>query len=126
MIPKISTSFGRYSEGDLAEKAQHIINSITGNAAYPTPAPTLATVQTALDLFNTALANQGTMGKQGTLIKNQRRAELEQLLNTLALYVQTQGGSDMVVLQSSGYDLQKGRGAPIGILPKPTNFKIVP
>lgn len=126
MIAKIATGFGRYTDSELAEKAQHIVNSLTGNAAYPTPAPTLATVQSAVDLFTTALANQASMGKQGTLIKNQRRQELEQLLNTLALYVQTQGGSDMVTLQSSGYDLQKGKGTPIGILPKPSNVKVEP
>ncbi len=126
MAIKIATNFSRYTDNSLAEKAQHIVNSLTGNTAYPTPEPTLATVQTAIDSFTTALANQANMGKQGTLVKNQQRDALEQLLNQLGLYVQTQGGNDAVTLQSSGYDLQKGKGAPIGILPKPSDLKIVP
>lgn len=125
MIAKIATSFSRYTDSGIAEKAQHIINSMTTNAHYPTPAPSLESVQAAVDSFTDSLANMGT-GRQATLIKNQLREALEELLYTLALYVQTTGGSDTVVLQSSGYDLQKGRGAPIGILPKPSNFKIVP
>src|SRR3954453_20521100 len=115
---KIATGFARYTDNNLAEKAQHIVNSLTGNAAYPAPNPELPDVQAAIDLFTTALANQANTGKQGTLVKNQRRDVLEQLLSDLALYVQTLGGNDAVKLQSSGYDLQKGKGAPIGILPK--------
>ena len=126
MLAKIATGFGRYTDGDLAEKAQHIINSMQNNPSYPAPVPVLTSVQELLDSYNDALADLGKTGKQGTLIKNQLRESLEDLLDTLALYVQSTGGSDIVILQSSGYDLQKGRGAPIGILPKPENFKIEP
>ncbi len=126
MNPKISTSFGKYADADLATKAQHIVTSLTGNAAYPTPVPALTAVQTATDNFTTALANMGDGGKQTTLIKNQARQTLEQLLNQLALYVQMQGGSNAITLQSSGYDLQKGHTTPVGILSKPGNVKIVP
>jgi hypothetical protein len=126
MIAKVATSFGRYSDGGLAEKAQHIINSMDGNAAYPTPVPAITDIQSLVDSYVTALANLGNTGKQGTLIKDQFRESLEELLNTLALYVQTIGGSDILVLQSSGYDLQKGKGAPVGILPKPSNFRTEP
>jgi hypothetical protein len=126
MIAKIATSFSSYTDSGIAEKAQHIVNSLTGNVAYPAPVPALTDVQTAITSFTESLANLGTNGKQGTLLKNQLRDTLQQLLNSLALYVQATGGSDIVVLQGSGYDLQKGKGSPIGILPKPSNFKVVP
>jgi len=126
MIAKVATSFGRYSDGSLAEKAQHIINSMDGNAAYPTPVPAITDIQSLVDSYVTALANLGNTGKQGTLIKDQFRESLEELLNTLALYVQATGGSNIVTLQSSGYDLQKGKSGPIGVLAKPTNFGIEP
>ena len=126
MIAKVATSFGRYSDGGLAEKAQHIINSMDGNAAYPTPVPAITDIQSLVDSYVTALANLGNTGKQGTLIKDQFRESLEELLNTLALYVQATGGSNIATLQSSGYDLQKGKGGPIGVLAKPANIKVVP
>src|SRR5689334_2230433 len=126
MIAKVATSFGRYSDGGLAEKAQHIINSMDGNAAYPTPVPAITDIQSLVDSYVTALANLGNTGKQGTLIKDQFRESLEELLNTLALYVQATGGSNIATLQSSGYDLQKGKSGPIGVLAKPTNFGIEP
>ena len=36
---EISISFSRYSDANLETKAQHIVASLTGNAAYPTPTP---------------------------------------------------------------------------------------
>ena len=126
MIAKIATNFARYRDGDLADKAQHILNCMNDNAAYPTPVPDLTDVQLLVTQYTTALANLGNTGKQGTLIKDQFRESLEELLNTLALYVQSTGGSNIVVLQSSGYDLQKGKGGPIGVLAKPANIKVVP
>ena len=126
MIAKIATGFSSYTDSGIAEKAQHIVNSMSANPAYPAPVPALTDVQTVIASFTTALANLGTTGKQGTLLKDQLRDTLQQLLNSLALYVQATGGNDIVVLQGSGYDLQKGKGSPIGILPKPANFKVVP
>jgi len=126
MIPKLRTNFSRYTDSGVAEKTQRIIDSMNDNPNYPAPVPALTDVQSLVDSYNNALANLGRTGQQGTLIKNQLRDSLEELLRTLALYVQVQGGSNLAILQSSGYDLQKGRGGPIGILPKPSDFKVIP
>ncbi|MGN6618723.1 MAG: fibronectin type III domain-containing protein [Ilyomonas sp.] len=126
MIPKVATGFGSYKDDSFLQKSQHIDLSMTGNLAYATPDPPLEDIRTAIQNFSDALAAMESNGKEGTLLKNQRRLELEELLETLALYVQKTGGNDMVVLQSSGFTLQKGRGGPIGILSKPADFKVEP
>src|SRR3954447_5644908 len=111
MIPKLRINFRRYRDGGLAEKAQRIIDSMNDTPNSPAPVPALTDVQSLVDSYNNALANLGKTGQQGTLIKNQLREALEELLRTLALYVQVQGGNNRAILQSSGYDLQKGRVA---------------
>lgn len=85
---KVATSFSRYSDSELEQKAQHVLTNLTNNASYASPTPALADVQAALTAFTTALANQPNQGKQGTIVKNQKRELLEDMLAQLALYVQ--------------------------------------
>ncbi len=48
---------------------------------------------------------------------------LAEKLKLLGLYVQANCNNNEVVALSSGYDIQKAR-KPVGILAKPTNFKV--
>src|SRR3954470_7262073 len=126
MIPKLRTNFSRYTDSGVAEKTQRIIDSMNDNPNYPAPVPALTDVQSLVDSYISALANLGKTGRQGTIIKNQLRESLEELLRTLALYVQVVGGNNLAILESSGYSLQTGKGGPIGILPKPSDFQVNP
>ncbi|MFL6527163.1 MAG: hypothetical protein ACJ8IQ_03610 [Chthoniobacterales bacterium] len=49
MQNKLNRGFSQIREDELDQKAQVIIASLTGNAAFPTPTPTLANVQAKLD-----------------------------------------------------------------------------
>lgn len=118
---KVITSFQRYKDTDLNQKAQHIVDSLTGNAQFPTPIPSLTDLQTAITAYATALAKAVDGSKQDTVIKNQARDTVETLLSKLALYVQLNGNDDPAIILSSGFDISKPR-TPIGVLPKPTGF----
>jgi hypothetical protein len=120
MIIKPSISFVQ-KDGDaqLLTDTQTILTAMTGNPAYPSPNPTLATVTTGMNDFATALANAANAGTAATVIKNQKRAALEALLRELATYVHAACQGNLAVLISSGYPIQKPVRTPVGVLPAP-------
>lgn len=120
---KIVTGFLRLPQTKLLQKAQMILQCMTGNANFPTPTPDLATLQDAINAFSAALANP--LSKVNTALKNQLRAVLIALLNQLALYVQMNCNNDETIAMSSGYSLNKSK-QPVGVLAKASNFKAVP
>src|SRR5450631_2930200 len=118
MIVKPSIQFlNTDSDALLITDVQTILTSLTGNASYPTPDPTLAAVTTALNDFTTALANAADGGITLTSIKNDKRADLAALLRDLATYVQVTCNGDFTVFLSSGFPIQKLQLNPIGVLP---------
>lgn len=122
-IVKVIVSFSRLRDDDLDTKSQVIINSLTGNVDFPNPVPSLAEVTASRNAYVAALTANETGGKQETLRKNLARKDLEKLLGLLGLYVQANCKDSELIALSSGFEIQKSR-APIGILAKPSNFKI--
>lgn len=120
---KVIVGFSALREDDVDTKAASIIKSMTGNANYPTPTPTLTVVQAALGAYETALAAASTGNPEKTAIKDQKRKDLEVLLKQLGTYVQLNCKNDLGILLSSGFDAAKP-ATPVGILPKPENFKV--
>ena len=120
---KVVTSFSRFPQTKLLQKAQMILQCMTGNVNFPTPTPDLTSLGTAIGDFSQALANP--ISKANTALKNQLRAVLIALLNQLALYVQMNCNNDETVALSSGYTLSKTK-QPFGVLAKASNFKALP
>lgn len=120
MVVKAAIGF-LSTDGDnqLVGDVQGAIDGLTGNAHFPTPAPTLASVSTALAAFTAALAQAVNGGKEMTVAKNARRAELASLMRQLASYVTLTSDGDMEKLLSSGFPYQKPVQTPVGILPAP-------
>jgi len=96
---------------------------MTGNAYYPSPVPTLATIATAQAAFAAAV-NALDRSKPSTVRRNQTRLTLVQQLRELALYVQQASGGDPEKLLSSGYPMQRKRGVPPAELHAPTNLRV--
>jgi hypothetical protein len=125
MIVKPSISFlTTDSDPLLVTDTQTILTSLTGNASYPTPSPTLAAVTTALTDFITALADAARGGTALTAIKTSKRTVLVAILRDLATYVQVTCNGDLTVLLTSGFPIQKPQRNRIGVLPAPGNLKV--
>jgi hypothetical protein len=122
---KIIIDFSRVSDADLDQKAEAIIASLTGNANFTSPTPTLAVVTAATDAYKKALSKALIGTENDTRAKNQKRDALVALLQQLGYYVQMNGKNDPVVLGSSGFDLQKTRSRA-GVLEKPENLRVTP
>ncbi|MBB2145388.1 hypothetical protein GM921_07830 [Pedobacter sp. LMG 31464] len=119
--PKIVTSFSRYSDTELSNKAKFIINSMTANAYFATPVPSLGEITAADNDYTAALSDAENGGKSEIAVKNEAREQLEALLIKLFHYVLIYGNDNEVILLSSGFSLSKAVN-PVGILPKPTGF----
>jgi hypothetical protein len=103
MTTKVSLGFTRLSDNDLDNFAQSVIDSMTGNASYPTPPVTMTALQAAKDDLSAKLARAKTGGPPDTAAKNASRDTLENLLRQDAMYVQMMCANDMSVLLSSGF-----------------------
>jgi len=122
---KVATAFLlRFKDDDLSAAIALILNAMTGNAAYPSPVPTLATLAASGSAFTAAVqANDGGTGAVAR--RDQARAGVVEVVRQLAPYVQHASEGDRVTLLTSGFPLQRLRGGggaqPIAA---PTGVKI--
>jgi hypothetical protein len=122
-VAKVALTFiSRSSDKDLVVATSRIVNGMTGNLSYPTPAPTLVAVAAARDALLAAI-NVANGSKLTIASRRQLRPALEGLLRQLAQYVQTASNGDPLVLTGSGFPLHRGR-QPVGVLPAPTNLRL--
>lgn len=120
MVVKAAISFlNTDPDAQLIVDVQSPITGLTGNASFPTPAPTLTVVSTALAAFQAALADAANGGTELTAIKNGKRAELVSLMRQLASYVTVTAAGDLTKLLSSGFPYQKPVRNKVGLLPAP-------
>jgi hypothetical protein len=124
MIVKPTVSFlNRETDSQLIFSVRVIISSLTGNADYPAPSPSLPVMQAAADDFQSAIAAAADGGKALTSQKNQKRKALVVLVRALACYVQATCNGDYTVLLRSGFPAHKSR-APIGTLTAPSKLRV--
>jgi len=100
---RVSLLFARVPDAELDNFAQGIINSMTANAAYPSPPVTMAALQAAINDFTNKIAAAQTGGPPDTAAKYNSRQSLLGLLRQLASYVQINCNNDMATLLSSSF-----------------------
>ena len=107
----------------LVNDGSKIVVSMTGNAFYPSPLPTLVQIGTAHDAFAAAV-NALDRSKASVVRRNQTRLALVLLLRELALYVQQASGGDPAKLLSSGFPMQRKRGVSPAELQAPKSLRV--
>jgi hypothetical protein len=93
----------RLSGSQLAVFAAHILLSMTGNANFITPFPTLVLLQTAINNLNAALNAQQKGNKLSTQKVKDARYQLQRLLRAMAAYVEFTSNDVVAVALSSGF-----------------------
>ena len=119
------TWLNRVSSAELQTNTFSILKMLADNSAiYPAPAPTLATLQAALDNFirKDALAADG--GKSATAAKKNARSLLTDLLRQLACYVSVACQGNRTNLLLSGFPTHKQMREPVGQLTKPEELQV--
>jgi len=114
MKTKVKLGLKDLNVPELITYANHAVSKMTGNAFFPTPAPTLAKVATAtINLSNAYNAALGA-GPAQTAVVNQTRELLELLLTSLGGYVESIAndpanaipGAEAIIL-SSGFEVKQ-------------------
>jgi len=122
-MKRVNLGFSRYADAPMLLISQVILAALTGNSFFPTPTPSLALVQTAIDAYAAALALAVEGGKANVAVKKARRKELMAILVQLGNYVILTANSNEEALASSGYPLPKPR-TPLPPISKPQIIKL--
>lgn len=108
---------------EVVERGRAHVVALTGNLTFPTPVPALALITAACDALEAAeIAVTNNGGRQDTLLRNQRLAELKELLKELAGYVQAVSGGSPEKIASAAFTTRK-LPKPAGVLPAPGNLR---
>ena len=107
LLPLVSRFYTRYSVSLLITFLRNVITMITGNAAYPTPSPTLAGVTTAVDDLETKATAALNGGRIETAAKRSAQITVLALARQLGNYVESHCGGSVETLLSSGFDAQR-------------------
>lgn len=122
-ITLLKRALTRLNAAQLIERARAHVAALTGNALFPDPRPTLASIEdaiAALVIADAVVLNNG--GRKDYLARDQRMRELHNLLVLLAAYVQVQSSGDPEAILSTGFPLRK-RPEPAGPLPAPSDLR---
>src|SRR5690242_13936318 len=106
-IRRVVKSFKRLSDSNLLTFGQNVTASMAAAvASFPTPVPSLESINTELSKYEELLQTSATRDKVQVQLKNISKFALLQMLSQLADYVNTTT-SDSAVLASSGFELNK-------------------
>ena len=109
----------------LVEKGRNHVTMLTGNLAFPTPTPTLASITAAcnaLDVANQAFDfNRGKVEKQ---TRDTAFTALKDLIRELGGYVQANCNGDKDLILSTGFDTRRPND-PVGPLNAPQNLRVL-
>ncbi len=108
----------------VIEKAKLIQNSMTGNATFPTPIPTLIALTAFIDALALAYENALNGGKVQKALMRIALADLLLALKTMSGYIQGVSTGDETRILSTGFDVKRPR-TPVGILLSPANLRSV-
>ncbi len=100
---RVSLTFVTLADGDLAPFAGGVIAGLTGNVNFPDPFVSPGDMTAALGKYAAALVAAEKGGVDKTLLKNDAKQELLDVLQMNASYVQGNAATDLTVLVSSGY-----------------------
>ncbi len=84
-MKRILFSFRRYADGVMLLFSKTVVLNLTGNTFYSSTSPSLATVQSSINAYETSLTAAKEGGKGNIAAKNARKQELVEVLVELAL-----------------------------------------
>jgi hypothetical protein len=117
MKSKITFSFNQGSDASLAKLTRDIVSNLKNNARFPNVTDAVAGIEKALNEYDVALANAAGRDKTMVSIKNDKKAELRELLASLAIDLTQISKGDRSMLLSSGFDVSKERDNPRKVPP---------
>jgi hypothetical protein len=106
-IKKISTSFTRDTDANLAKSAGYKVSCLTGNKHFTDPVPNLETLGLQVVKYEADLVAAKGKDRIAVATKNASRKLLEQMLKEMGLYVMYISKGDEEILASTGFTVNK-------------------
>ncbi|WP_216847263.1 hypothetical protein [Pedobacter boryungensis] len=122
-IAKLIIDYSKLSDANLNQRAQNVLDALTGNANFPITTPTLMAFNKTLSTYNTHLAKAANGDRELIALKNQTKLALTLAMRQLALDISTQANGDKAKLLSSGFDMGS-TGEASAPLENPREFTI--
>ncbi|MEP7233396.1 MAG: fibronectin type III domain-containing protein [Ginsengibacter sp.] len=114
--------FNSWPDKKLAAESKQVALSMTGNAAFPNPEPSMPIFSAGVDAFIDQLGKAGSRDATAIAAKNTKRFELVQLCNSLVNSVASTANGNREMLVSTGLPLRK-LPQPV-VLRNPENFTV--
>jgi hypothetical protein len=114
-MAKVKLNFRRLSVPEKIAKAQQIVTALTGNASFPSPSPSLATITNRTNVLNAAYATTQAAKqalKAASADQSAKEDALDQLISQIASYVESVAGADEALINSAGMDTKAPASAP--------------
>ncbi|MBD0279877.1 MAG: hypothetical protein ICV81_18215 [Flavisolibacter sp.] len=121
----ITNGFNELSASNLIRRTTEILTAMAAAATYyPTPTPALTTIQAKLNEFSDAQSQAIIGSPADKALRDQKRAELTELLHALGRYVlyMTPNGDRAIALRS-GFQIGKEQ-QPAPPLQSPKNMQV--
>ena len=107
----------------LVAKGRNHVTMLTGNAAFPSPDPTLVVLAAGCDTLDAASqAYDFNRGKADKEARDLAFTALKEMVRDLAAYVQTKCNNERDLIVSAGFDVRRAPD-PLGIRPAPSNVR---
>jgi hypothetical protein len=121
---QIALKLGKLSADELITLANDIHEKMTDNATiFATPPVAMADLSSAIDSLSNAQHLTLLGGKAATIVRNERRKELEDMLRILASYVTTIGRGNEETYSLAGMPVKRRGPLRYDFLETPTNLR---
>ena len=110
--PRAIISFAKLSDSELESTALSIIDSMTNNANFPTPIPSIADVTAAVTEYSNALAAAKNRGKAEVELKKMKKDAMIEVLVSLSTYVTFTANGNRNMIITSGFGITKNSKTP--------------
>ena len=127
-MAKVKLGLQDQSVPEKTQLGDTVHTSMTGNANYVTPVPTLAELLAAKNALATAFATAVAArqaSEQATALLNQKEDVFDLVMTQLGNYVETTSGGDEAKILSAGMQVASGRTPPAP-MPKVENVAATP
>ncbi|HST22245.1 MAG TPA: fibronectin type III domain-containing protein, partial [Blastocatellia bacterium] len=115
-MPKVKLNLQGLSALEKVAKVRQLVTSLTGNANFTTPHPTLAQLTAGADGLEAAYSDAQTarqIAQTKTSILRDEEAGVEKLLRQAAAYIESVSGDDESTILSAGLDIRSTASAVI-------------
>lgn len=103
----IKAGTSKLNADELVARSKYVEDKMTGNANFPTPNPSIATVTAAREALQLATAQAKSRATADIAVRNALRVDLNELMVNLSRYVNNVSGGDVDKAVSSGFELAK-------------------